>query len=54
MVERVIKEKVYSDYILENEFKTMKCFERENVSVTQPTLENISVTRPSLENISLT
>ena len=32
----------------------MKVFERENISVTRPTLENISVTRPTLENISVT
>ena len=43
-----------SDYILENEFETMKVFERENISVTRPTLKNISVTQPNLENISVT
>ena len=48
-VERVSKAKAFSDYIIENEFETMKVFERENISVTQPALENISVTQPNLE-----
>ena len=32
----------------------MKVFERENISVTRPTLENISVTQQTLENVSVT
>ena len=44
---RVSEVKVFSDYIKNNEFETMKVFGRENISVTQPTLENISVTRPT-------
>ena len=54
MVERVSEAKVYSNYIFENDFETMKVFEWENISVTRPTLENNSVTGPTLENISVT
>ena len=35
--EKVSEAKAYSDYILENEFETMRVFERENISVTRPT-----------------
>ena len=45
--EIVSEAKASSDYILKNKFETMKVFERENISVTRPTLENISVTRPT-------
>ena len=38
-VEIVSKAKAYDDYIFENEFETMKVFERENISVTRPTLK---------------
>ena len=54
MVGRVSEEKAFSNYIKNNEFETMKVFERENISVTRTALENISVTRPTLENISVT
>ena len=33
-VERVSEAKLYSDYIFLNKFESMKCFERENISVT--------------------
>ena len=39
--ERVSEKKSYSDYILKNEFDTMEgiqYFERENISLTQPTV----------------
>ena len=49
----VSKAKAFSGYIKNNEVESMKVFERENISVTQPTLENIYVTRPTLENISV-
>ena len=49
-VGRVGEAKLFSDYIENNEFETMKVFERENISVTRPT-QNISLT---LENISMT
>ena len=37
MVGRVRDAKVFSDYIKNNEFETIKVFEWENISVTQPT-----------------
>ena len=43
-VERVTKAKAFSNYILENEYETMKVFERENISVTRPNSENVTVT----------
>ena len=49
----VSETKAYSDYIKNPEFETTKVFERENISVNQPTLENISVSRPT-ENIPMT
>ena len=48
-VGRVSKAKAFRDYIKNNEFETMKCFEWENISVTRPTSENIFVTQPTLE-----
>ena len=53
-VGRVSEATFFSDYIKNDKFETMKVFERENISVTRPTLENISVTQPTLENISVT
>ena len=46
--------KAFSDHIKNNEFETMKVFEQQDISLTQPTLENISLTRPTSENISMT